>query len=354
MNSIRLFGAACAVLAFSAFGQTVTITADRETEAVSSTGDSADDSCLWVHPEDPAQSVIIGTNKKRGLVVYDLEGRLLQDLQTGSPNNVDLRHDVTIGGVSGDIVAASMRDDDTVGVFKVDPAERTLVRIGAPIPAGFKVYGFCMYHNRAHGDVYLFANSKEGDCAQFKLTEAAPGQLGGEEVCRFHLGGQVEGCVADDALGVFYIGEEKLGIWRYQMPLEANGFTRTLVDTVMPEGQLAADVEGLTLYRTEDGRGYLIASSQGNDSYTVYRREGRNEYVGRFRIVPGENIDGTEETDGIDVCSSGLGSAFPKGVFVAQDGYNDGGNQNFKMVSWERLAHAFDPPLTTDGGVDAR
>ena len=75
-----------------------------------------------------------------------------------------------------------------------------------------------------------------------------------------------------------------------------------------------------------------MASSQGNHTFVVYRRDGNNEFVKKFRIGNGSATDGAEETDGIDVTTANLGPAFPYGVFVAQDGFNDKGNQNFKLV----------------------
>src|SRR5688572_32641390 len=40
----------------------------------------ADDPAIWVHPERPHDSLIIGTLKDAGLVVYDLRGKVLQYL----------------------------------------------------------------------------------------------------------------------------------------------------------------------------------------------------------------------------------------------------------------------------------
>ena len=101
------------------------------------------------------------------------------------------------------------------------------------------------------------------------------------------------------------------------------------------------DVEGLALYRTGETSGYLLASSQGNNTYAVYDREGDNTFLGRFAIVTDDasGIDGSEETDGIDATAANLGPNFPKGVFIAQDGYNDpsGSNQNFKIVDWRLI-----------------
>ena len=55
-----------------------------------------------------------------------------------------------------------------------------------------------------------------------------------------------------------------------------------------------------------------------------------------FRIIDGDKIDGTTETDGIDVTSIKT-SKFPNGFFIAQDDDNDGLNQNFKLVDWNKI-----------------
>lgn len=74
--------------------------------------------------------------------------------------------------------------------------------------------------------------------------------------------------------------------------------------------------------------------SQGNNSYVVYRRENNNGYVKTFRIVAGNGIDEVSETDGIHLTAAYLGHRFPNGVFIAQDGQDDKGKQNFKLVPW--------------------
>jgi len=100
----------------------------------------------------------------------------------------------------------------------------------------------------------------------------------------------------------------------------------------------------LSIYYGPGETGYLIASNQGADNYAVYRRDGDNEFIGHFHVVANEmlGIDGSSETDGIDVTSASLGAAFPSGVFVAQDGRNisPDDRQNFKLVPWEHIAEA--------------
>ncbi|WP_316316562.1 phytase, partial [Clavibacter michiganensis] len=50
--------------------------------------------------------------------------------------------------------------------------------------------------------------------------------------------------------------------------------------------RVSADVEGLTLLEQEDGDGYLLTSSQGDDTFVAYDRERSDdyEYEGRFRV----------------------------------------------------------------------
>ena len=113
--------------------------------------------------------------------------------------------------------------------------------------------------------------------------------------------------------------------------------TRKEVDRARPGGSLVADVEGLTIAYGSDGKGYLIASSQGNSTFAIYRREGDNTYVKSFRIVAGNAVDNVTETDGIHVTTANLGPQFPNGVFIAQDGADDKGKQNFKLVPWQLI-----------------
>ncbi|HWL50621.1 MAG TPA: phytase, partial [Acidimicrobiia bacterium] len=159
-----------------------------------------------------------------------------------------------------------------------------------------------------------------------------------------------EGCVADDDLAYLYVAEEVVGIWKYEAEPDA-GSSRVSVDQV--GSMLDSDVEGLTIYYGPEGAGYLIASSQGSGEYATYNRTGDNEHVSNFQIVDSASVDGTSSTDGIDVMSAPLGAGFPNGLFVAQDGDNDSGNQNFKLVPWDVVAGST-PTLAVETGWNPR
>jgi 3-phytase len=313
------------------------IAATVETDPVPHRGDAADDPAIWVHPTAPGESTIIGTDKKGGIAVYDLGGNELQYREDGDMNNVDLRDGFPLDGRSVSLVTAGNRDDDSIAVYGVDVATRTLVPVAArTISVGISTYGSCMYRSPDSGRFYYFVNSQDGEVEQWELFDDGAGKVEGKKVRSFDVGSQTEGCVADDDLGHLYIGEESEGIWKYDAEPDG-GDRRVLVDSTGDEGHLDADVEGLAIAYGKGGAGYLVASSQGNDSFVVYRRGGDNAYVTSFGIEKGNGIDGVDETDGIEVSTARLGPAFPRGVLVAQDGKNDDGNQNYKLVPWQLI-----------------
>ncbi len=195
-------------------------------------------------------------------------------------------------------------------------------------------------------------SDSSGTVQQWELHDDGSGKVGVTKVRTLSVGSTTEGCVADDGTGDLYIAEEDVGIWKYGAEPNA-GSERTRVDVVGGGGHLTADIEGLAIYYGGDGSGYLLASSQGSDKFVVYKRGGDNAYVTTFAITAG-SVDGVSHTDGLDVTNAGLGTAFPNGLFIAQDDRNDGGNQNFKLVSWDAIARSVDPPLRVDTGWDPR
>ncbi|MCH8069296.1 MAG: phytase [Candidatus Marinimicrobia bacterium] len=325
------------------------VQATVETTPVPGSDDAADDPCIWIHPTNPSLSTIIGTYKKEngGLLIYDLEGKEIQFVQDGRMNNVDIRYNFPLNGQNVSLVTAGNRRDNTISIYKVDPDSRQLENVAARVlPLGLKeVYGSCMYYSVKTGQYYAFVNDKTGRIEQWHLFDNGRGKVDGKLVRTLFVDSQPEGCVADDILAEFYIGEEEAAIWKFGAePDDSN--EKTLVDSV--GNHFVPDVEGLTIYYTNDTTGYLIASSQGNNTYVVYMREGKNDYVGTFQIIDSNSVDGVQDTDGIDVCNFGLGPAFPNGVFVVQDGYNPGAYQNFKLVRWEEIANVFHPPLAVN------
>lgn len=317
------------------------VTASAETAPVESPEDAADDPAIWVHPLDPQQSVIIGTDKQRGLLVYDLEGRLLQSLYDGRLNNVDLRDGFKIGGRLMTLVAASNRSDRTIALYFLNPDTRRLIRAGPPVPTGlWNPYGLCMYAQPG-GDYFIFVNdSNDGLYRQWRIRVEGEAIVA-ERVRDFEVGSKAEGCVADDETGSLYVAEEDVGLWEYRA-IADGGRTRGMIDRVGGRNGLMADIEGVSIWHGGHGGGFIVVSNQGANSYAVYRREAGHAFVGLFQIADNDaqGIDGVTETDGLAITSQPLGAHYQEGLLVVQDGRNlpAGQFQNFKFVSWHDVA----------------
>lgn len=329
------------------------VTAQTETKPVprDSTSDAADDPAIWINHLKPDSSLIIGTDKKGGLAVYDLSGNELHYYNTGQVNNTDIRYRFPLTYDSIDILAVSNRTDQTVDLYKIIPNGSLEIIHKNQLKSQLKdeVYGLCMYKSKITGKFFVFVNSKDGGVEQWELSTDDT-KITGKPVRYLKLDTQVEGMVTDDENGLLYVGEEDKGIWRFSAEPDSSDHKELLpLSTEKDNLFIEYDIEGLAIYELSDGDGYLIASSQGNDSYAVFERRLPNKYLGSFKIVEGTTIDGSQETDGIDVTSIPLGKTYPAGLFVVQDGENvDNGtstSQNFKLVRWDSIANRFSPPL---------
>lgn len=325
------------------------VSALRETEPVDA---DPDDPAIWVNPADPLASRVIGTDKDFGLVVFDLQGRIVQKLPDGRLNNVDLRT-VTLGGREVTLVAASKREDNTI-VFYTVSATGELAHApkfafpGAPAPIGDDIYGIGLYEDAA-GVLSVIASFKTGDIVQW-VVEGSLDTMSLRFGRQWRIPSQPEGVAADDELGLLYVGEEDGGVWRFDAD-PAAATSGTLIDRVGSACLPVDDVEGISVYRSGPGTGWVVVSAQGVNRYALYPRrpdaEGAQPCIGSFGIVTGAT-DPVGETDGLDVTSAPLGPDLPAGLMVVQDDRNEGFSRNFKYVSFGDVIRALGlPPAGT-------
>lgn len=323
------------------------VKASAQTDSVAMVGDAADDPAIWVHPAAPEKSLLLGTNKKQGLLVYDLQGKERQLLESGRLNNVDVRQQVRFGTEQFDLAVATQRDDLSLVLFTITADGK--VSEAARLPTGLAgIYGVCLYQP-PQGGLEVFVNDKDGQI-QHQQIQRAGGQWTARVVRQLRLPSQPEGCVVDDAHGRLFVGEEDVGIWT----TSASARTATPWEPVMKVGpQLHDDVEGMAIYYGQtdgkpNGRDYLVVSSQGNNSYVVLDAKAPYAYRGAFRLgINAEaGIDGTADTDGLDVTSANLGGIYGQGLLVVQDGFKrlPDGPQNFKLVPWSDVKAALNLP----------
>ncbi|MBE9045634.1 phytase [Pleurocapsales cyanobacterium LEGE 10410] len=351
----------------------------------------ADDPAIYIHPDDPAQSFVITTFKNGGLRVYDLESNEIQSitLENIRYNNVDIAYGVEyqsqIAGETAtvDLAIASDRANDTLAIYAINPnggnsnglpgseilTDVTSVDIPETIfgvdDGEATAYGLATYTSPVNGKTYVFVSQSDGNkIAQLELQPglgAADGlEVNAEIVRTFEVpvperldleDALVEGMVVDRETGYLYVGQEQFGIWKFSA--EPNGSNQgKIVDTVKDvreDSPLTADIEGLTIYYGEDGNGYLLASSQGDNTFAIYDRADSNSYLGSFAI------EDVEESDGADITNVPLGEDYPAGLLVVQDGSNEPAvvfgdpedgeiqnfNTNFKYVSLADFADVF-------------
>ena len=324
--------AACTTVPAITGDPAVTVTARAETPPVGTAReDAADDPAIWRNPANPAASLVVGTDKKGGLYVYDLKGAQKHFIPAPGLNNVDLI-DLPGGRV---LVAASDRSDLTkVQLFLalLDTKTGTLAPAGKIVVGPGEGYGICMMKLAGANGIVAFSAPKEGTIYKTTITEAN-GAFVGTTTTLAQIPTQTEGCIADPRTGTLFIGEEDAGIWAIDI---ATGAKRMVapVDNKM----LVADVEGLAIAPQGQDGGYLIAPSQGDNVDAVVRLP-RVTPVGRFRIAAG-TFGSTEETDGIELDNRDFGPDFPGGLFVAQDGMNAPKAQNFKYARWDEILAA--------------
>lgn len=380
-----------------------------------------DDPAVWVHPSDRGRSLVIAAAKRGGLRVFDLQAREVQRVDiaydgTGEPanrfNNVDVQYGFALGGERVDLVVASDRLQDALRIWRVDaadttspledvtddaigrtfptrpdPADRVNASVPNPADGENTAYGLALWRDRTQDKLYaLVAQNNEAVVAMFELVARPGGKVGMEFVARWQFpyewkgqdltvendddpskdfSPQFEGMVVDQQTGVLYAGQEDVGIWRVNLHTRvadtAPFVQTTAFDAASP---IARDVEGLTLYYAANGKGYLLASSQGqahgepptlatpgrDDTFAVFARDAGNGYLGSFAVPrnPALGIDAVQECDGADVTNVAL-PGFPGGLLLVQDGYNDDLNNldgeeaatNLKFVPWAGVAANF-------------
>ncbi|KAI2602441.1 3-phytase [Hypoxylon sp. NC1633] len=320
------------------------VQAVAETDA---NGGDGDDPAIWISAVDKAKSRIITTTKSEegaGFGVFDLSGRMVQTVEAAEPNNVDVIYGFQAGNRTVDLVYAACREDNTLCLFEMT-SNGTLQAIAGgvqPTKADYDVYGSCVYRSRKSGKQYLFVNAKSAEYLQYELTWR-------DNVLQTNLvrnftggaGGQVEGCVSDEANGWIVIGEEPHALWRYGAEPDDESTEGFIIGEV-GDGKMYADVEGVTLVEGPSAdEGFIIVSQQGVSAYNVYRRAAPHDYVETFTIYenPEKGIDAVTNTDGIAAVGAALGDAFPSGLIVVHDDANqlpEGGTSDkasFKLVS---------------------
>jgi 3-phytase len=305
-----------------------------------------DDPAIWVNPDAPEQSLIIGTDKNDNgrLYVFDLNGKIIWDkvvLGLQHPNNVDIEYSFLLNGENVDIAIVTERISHKLRIFRL-PDMEPVDKGGIPVFEGDTVEGYrelmgiSMYRNPESGKVYAIVGRKNGPTDgtylwQYLLEDDGAGSIKATVVRKFgDYSGEkeIEAIAVDDQLGYVYYSDETIGVRKYYADPDKGNEELAL----FASRNFAQDQEGIAIYETTDSKGYILVSDQQNNRYQIFTREGTDQNPHEHELVKIVNVDAVE-SDGCEVTNVGLNNDFKKGLFVAMS--ND---KTFRYYAWEDIA----------------
>lgn len=303
-----------------------------------------DDPAIWINPSDPAKSLIIGTDKggdtaDGGLFVFDLKGKLIDSVRPlRRPNNVDVAYNLMVSGKRVDIAVCTERLSKAIRVFSL-PDMTPIDNGGIPVfenevDSLRDPMGIALYTNPADQKIYAIVGRKTGPTDgsylwQYLLEDDGKGNIKGTLVRKFGFFSgkkEVESIAVDNELGYVYHSDEQHGIHKsYAHPDSSN-----VELALFGQRDFTEDIEGISIYKFDNGTGYILVSDQQANKFNIYPREGSGSahVYQRVRSVSTSTI----ESDGSEVTSTAL-PGFPKGLFVAMSD-----DKTFQFYTWESIA----------------
>lgn len=302
-----------------------------------------DDPAFWIHPTDPEQSLILGTDKggdagDGALFVFNLQGKILHDKTIRNiqrPNNVDVAYGLVVNGVKQDIAVCTERNTNSIRVIAL-PEMKFIDNGGIPVFEGDSLrapMGVALY-TTPQGEIHAFVSRKSGPTgsyiAQYQLVGNDKGFVQGKLVRQFgkYSGkNEIESIAVDNELGYVYYSDESAGIRKYYAHPDSSTTELAFFGTT----GFTDNHEGISIYKHNDGTGYILVSDQQANQFRVFPRQGTTVDKHDHPLLKVIHT-ATNESDGSEVTSTAL-PGFPKGLFVAMSD-----NKTFQFYRWEDLA----------------
>jgi 3-phytase len=368
--SIVVFTSGCALLQTPPTSRAAALVPVLETAPVAN---DADDPAIWINREDPARSLVLGTNKVAApdgaLYVFDLQGRIRQRLAPlDRPNNVDVEYGLATAAGPVDIAVVTERLQHRVRVFQV--ADRGVVAIdggGIPVLEGMtgeasEPMGIAVYRRPNDGVIFAIVAPKSGSTTnylwQYRLEmDPASGLARGRLVRRFgNFSGtaEIEAVAVDDELGHVYYSDEQYAVRKWHADPDNPDAAREL--GVFGRSGFTQQREGIAVVDRGNGTGYIVVSDQinGGTRLHVYPREGWDGASDAHDPALLTIRTSADSTDGLDVAAAALPGEFARGLLVMMNSRG----RNFQFYRWadvERYVTRSESPKSSvrnrDGGT---
>ena len=301
-----------------------------------------DDPAIWIHPNDPSKSLIIGTDKDQdgALYVYDLKGKVIEDKVVRGlkrPNNVDIAYGFELDGRSIDIAVVTERLTNRIRIFSL-PDMQAIDNGGIEVFVGEELrapMGIALYKRQSDGNIYAIVGRKDGPkdgsyLWQYLLNGKDQEYITGSKVREFgNYSGkkEIEAIAVDDELGYVYYSDETAGVRKYYASPDSTNIELAMFAT---DG-FAEDHEGISIYAQNDGKGFILISDQQANKFHVFTREGTEKDPNDHRLVKIVDVS-TVSSDGSEVTSVFLGEEYSEGLFVAMSD-----DKTFHYYSWSDI-----------------
>ncbi len=316
----------------------------------------SDDPAIWIHPDDPAKSLVLGTDKGGSIFVFDLDGAILTDRTFtgtgGRMNNIDVEYGLKLGGETIDIAVATDRPVSLLRVLRL-PEMTAVDNGGIPVFEGEEgdaclPMGIALYKRPADGVIFAIVSRKTGPSGaylwQYRLEDDGSGHVVGTKVREFgtfsdatsldETGvpelGEIESVAVDDVLGYVYYSDELTGVRKYHADPDAPDASVELA-LFATEG-FADQREGISIYTIDNQTGYILVSDQQANAFRIFTREGEPGDPHDHRLLKVVKVS-TNESDGSEVSNVPVDPRFPSGIFIAMSD-----DQTFQYYSWDDIA----------------
>lgn len=326
MNKINILIGTLAIVVASCSDSQPTVAPVVSTEPVMH---DSDDPAIWVNKADPSKSLIIGTDKDAdgALYVFDLNGKIFPEKVVRNlkrPNNVDVGYNLAVGNDTVDFAVTGERLNSMLRVFSV-PDMKPLDKGGFPMfegetePEHRDLMGISIYQRPSDNKTFVIMGRKngpsEGYLWQYLLEANSAGTLQASLVRKFgKFSGtkEIESIAVDHELGYIYYSDENVGTRKYYADPEKGNEELALFGK---EG-FTDDNEGISIYDTGNGKGFILISDQQANMFRIFPREGTNGNPHQHDEIGAVKVS-TNESDGSEITSIPLNDTFKKGLFVA-------------------------------------